>query len=98
MELLKVKMQQEQRLLRERDKADDRVCRLMDDADAERATIERLRQQVTALEQRRAELRQAVELGGEGLADLLSEAHLRGLLEPALRELDIFEEVPDVAP
>jgi hypothetical protein len=29
------------------------------------------------------------------MVELLREAHERGLLEPALRALDIFEEVPD---
>jgi hypothetical protein len=78
---------------------------LMDDADAERATIERLRQRrreyeaavtarLAALEEREGELRHTVE-SGEGLVDLLRAAHERGLLELALVELYLFDAVEE---
>src|SRR3954452_5259093 len=45
LELLRLKLQQEAELQRERIRLDDLVCQLEDEADQERATIERLREQ-----------------------------------------------------
>jgi hypothetical protein len=108
--LLRLKIEQDQELERARFRADDVLCRLMDAAAAERATIERLQGCVAeleaefnerhaalvTLEQREAELRQRAE-SGEGLVDLLRVAHERDRLEPALEELGLFERVEEPA-
>jgi hypothetical protein len=53
-----------------------------------------LKQSIEALQAQYDELRQRTETG-QGLAELLREAHTRGLLEPALIALDLFEVVDD---
>jgi hypothetical protein len=70
--LLEIRMRREAALDRERTRLDRLVCHLMDEADAERAMIARLRerrreyeaavtQRLAALEQREAELRERLE-------------------------------------
>jgi hypothetical protein len=101
MKLHEVKRRQLAELERAQLEADRTVMWLMDQADAERATIARLRERrrqyelavgerIEALEQREQDLRRTVDTG-EGLVDLLRVAHERGWLEGALVELDVFE-------
>jgi uncharacterized protein YhaN len=67
--------------------ADQTLERLTDWREQEEQRLAELRAQCD-------ELRRTVETG-EGLVELLRVAHDRGLLEDALRALDLFEEVPD---
>jgi hypothetical protein len=100
--LLRLNDVRERQAARDQRHWDQTVCELMDDADAERATIEQLKQQRDEtreelwaerdkLRDEIAALRATCETG-EGLAALLTVAHERGLLVPALQELDLFEE------
>jgi uncharacterized protein YhaN len=94
--LLEIEMRRERALEAERRRIDEQVRQ----ADA---TLERLTDWREQEEQRLAELRAECDAlrrtveSGEGLVELLRVAHERGLLEDALRALDLFEEVPDDA-
>ena len=92
--LLEIEMRRERELEHERRRMDEQVRQA--DATLERLTDWRVEEERRLAELRAEcdELRRTVETG-EGLVDLLRTAHDRGLLEDALRALDLFEEVDD---
>jgi hypothetical protein len=92
--LLEIEMRRERELEHERRRMDERVRQA--DQTLERLTDwrEQEEQRLAELRAQCDELRRTVETG-EGLVELLRVAHDRGLLEDALRALDLFEEVPD---